>query len=83
MWVKEHTVDKFNMASYSKLPLLLATALFYDRSLIPPTLPPSSDEQKRTKIHGHRSMDWYEGIVIPIIPLWTRVSTNLAHYNVR
>ncbi|KAJ7291608.1 hypothetical protein C8J57DRAFT_1445186 [Mycena rebaudengoi] len=62
------------MASYSKLPLLLATALFYDRSLIPPTLPPSSDEQKRTKIHGHRSMDWYEGIVIPIIPLWTRLS---------
>lgn len=66
------------MASFAKLAILFLSALFYDRSLIPPTLPPSPEEQKRTETNGHRTIDWYEGIIIPIIPLWCRVSIYLT-----
>ncbi|KAJ7930513.1 hypothetical protein B0H13DRAFT_1961679 [Mycena leptocephala] len=62
------------MASFAKLAILFLSALFYDRSLIPPTLPPSPEEQKRTETNAHRTIGWYEGIIIPIIPLWCRMS---------
>ncbi|KAJ7018953.1 hypothetical protein C8F04DRAFT_976310 [Mycena alexandri] len=66
------------MASFAKLPFLLATALFYNHSLIPPTLPPSTDEQKRT--NGLPTISWYERVIIPIIPMtyWAFVMTEAA-----
>ncbi|KAJ7040557.1 hypothetical protein C8F04DRAFT_1230895 [Mycena alexandri] len=60
------------MASFAKLPLLLATALFYNYSFIPPTLPPSAEEQKRTNTLP--ILRWYERVIVPILPVWTRMT---------
>ncbi|KAJ7159096.1 hypothetical protein C8R43DRAFT_1086962 [Mycena crocata] len=62
------------MVPFVKLPLLLATALFYDRSCVPPAFPPSVEEQKRADSNGHRTVGWYERLAVPIVPLWTRMS---------
>ncbi|KAJ7291755.1 hypothetical protein C8J57DRAFT_1588358 [Mycena rebaudengoi] len=61
------------MASFSRLPLLLATALFFDRSLIPPTLPPSSKEQKRAETLDRRTIGWFERNLL-IMAVWARIS---------
>ncbi|KAJ7433799.1 hypothetical protein FB451DRAFT_1419395 [Mycena latifolia] len=57
------------MAAFAKLAFLLVGALFYDRSFVPPTPPPSVAEQVRTE----RKIGWYEALIgRPVLPYWIR-----------
>ncbi|KAJ7447705.1 hypothetical protein FB451DRAFT_1567502 [Mycena latifolia] len=57
------------MAALLKFAFLLVGTLFYGRSVVPPTSPPSVTEQARTD----RKIGWYEAFIgRPILPYWIR-----------
>ncbi|KAJ7510987.1 hypothetical protein B0H11DRAFT_2152294 [Mycena galericulata] len=63
------------MESLVKILFLLTSALFYDRSFIPPTLRPSLEEQRRAVMNAQRNISWYERLIgLPILPLWVRIT---------
>ncbi|KAJ7131880.1 hypothetical protein C8R43DRAFT_956838 [Mycena crocata] len=56
-----------------RLPILWLAALWFDRSLIPPNVP-SSLEQERTDVYRQQLTVWFDRtIVTPLLPTWTRV----------
>ncbi|KAJ6554262.1 hypothetical protein B0H19DRAFT_948515 [Mycena capillaripes] len=61
------------MGSLSKIPFLLATAIFYDQAFSSPNPPASPEEQKRTKTSPQQPITWYERLMaFPILQIWIR-----------
>ncbi|KAJ7124611.1 hypothetical protein C8R43DRAFT_899060 [Mycena crocata] len=60
------------MDSFAKLSFLLAAAVLYDRAFAPTTVP-TTEEQKRTVGNSSQNIGWFEGLVMPILPVWSRI----------
>ncbi|KAJ7169198.1 hypothetical protein C8R43DRAFT_982584 [Mycena crocata] len=60
------------MDSLVRLLLILVTAIFYDRQMVPPNIA-SPQEQKRTLADSQENVGWYERFALPILPVCIRI----------